>query len=175
MMIRTRLSILSATYGPDEGRRLPDGRLVDFGRREMHVPHSRDVLLFPKALICLSHGEEGGKDDKEDKDNNFGNDVFDGEGGGTGVHPNDKNDAKDFRSSETAEGNVKFGVQLNRNLFVPINGRPMNAVFGKPCPGVTKLPRLRGEYLFRDYFYSSGVADDDIGERMRRRRMRCTK
>ena len=52
--IHPRLHILSATYGPAEGRRLLDGKLVDYNKKETHVPYTRDVLPFLRALISMS-------------------------------------------------------------------------------------------------------------------------
>ncbi len=85
-------------------------------------------------------------------------------------------------------------VSSSRSSFPLMDGRPMNAVFGDPCPGTTKL--LHVEYLFRDYVYddasvaTSSVRNNDVectagqvsaesqgieGERTARRsRCRCT-
>lgn len=52
-------------------------------------------------------------------------------------------------------------VHSNKNTFPLMDGKSMNAVFGDPCPGTTKL--LRVEYLFKDYFYSVDPSEDDVG------------
>ena len=136
--ICTHLHILSATYGPAEGRRLLDGKLVDYNKRETYVPYKRDVLPFVKAIMSLSAEEEG---------NNF--DVLE-----EGVD--------DGNLRENCSDNGFFRMQTNMNSLPLMDGLPMNAVFGDPCPGTTKL--LRIEYLFRDYFnVVIGEGDDNSG------------
>ena len=50
-------------------------------------------------------------------------------------------------------------MHSNTNAYPLMDGKSMNAVFGDPCPGTTKLLRL--EYMFQDYFY---VNVDDYDE-----------
>jgi hypothetical protein len=153
---KTRLHILSASYGPADGRKLYDGKVVDYAQRrsETYVPHSRDVLPFLRALMMCcgasqsqssssttATAESGDVFDEiiDDEDLEF---VHDGELGAAATN-----------TSSTAS--VTNYASANRCTFPLMDGRPMNAVFGDPCPGTTKL--LHIEYIFRDYFY-----DDDV-------------
>ncbi|KAL3785885.1 hypothetical protein HJC23_008773 [Cyclotella cryptica] len=54
----TTLHILTATYGPSEGRRLLDGTLVDFSNRASFVPYTRDVRPFLAALVKSEQDHE---------------------------------------------------------------------------------------------------------------------
>ena len=127
--ICTRLRILSATYGPAEGRKLLDGKLVDYNKKETYVPYQRDALPFLRTLKELPCGDEDFVEDQID----FGED---------GV---DINQGIEFCGDSVEQ-------QTSTNSFTLLEGRPMNAVFGDPCPGTTK--QLRVEYVFRDYFYT---------------------
>jgi len=97
------------------------------------------VLPFLKALMSLS-----GEDDFEEEEHAFDvHQVGDGD-----FHENDINqDRYDYSQTQSNQ----FRMQANKNAFALMDGRPMNAEFGDPCPGTTKL--LRVEYLFRDYFH----------------------
>jgi len=57
-IVQTQLHIISATYGPAEGRRLLDGKLVDYNVKETYVPYTRDVLPFLRALMSISTNNE---------------------------------------------------------------------------------------------------------------------
>ena len=57
-IVQTRLHIISATYGPAEGRRLLDGKLVDYNVQETYVPYTRDVLPFLRALMSLATSDD---------------------------------------------------------------------------------------------------------------------
>lgn len=144
--IHTRLHILSATYGPAEGRRLLDGKLVDYNKKETHVPYTRDVLPFLRALISMSLSDVEQDDGFENgEEYNSLDDVHK-----QGVDDDDDGCYPQLQSNT-------FRMQANNtNAFPLMDGRPMNAVFGDPCPGTTKL--LRVEYLFQDYF------NNDCGE-----------
>ncbi|KAL7435123.1 hypothetical protein ACHAXM_004457 [Skeletonema potamos] len=60
----TRLKVISASYGPSDGRRLLDGSTVDHNKLESYVPYTRDVLRFlnnevgddPGCEHSLCHG-----------------------------------------------------------------------------------------------------------------------
>ena len=176
-IIQTRLQILSATYGPSEGRRLLDGTLVDYSKKESYVPYTRNVLPFVKALMNISgdecDDEENDSHFDESYDDDFLRDDFDDEG----VSGEDENDYQKVGSNihscplqnndihhptfgenllhrskrQRQHRRSKFRKHSNKNAFPLMDGRSMNAVFGDPCPGTTKL--LKVEYLFRDYFY----------------------
>ena len=57
-IVQTQLHIISATYGPAEGRRLLDGKLVDYNVKETYVPYTRDVLPFLRELMSISTNNE---------------------------------------------------------------------------------------------------------------------
>ena len=145
--IRTRLNILSATYGPAEGRRLLDGQLVDYEKKETHVPYTRDVLPFLRTLMSLS-----GIDDEFQEEHGYheGIDGCDYPGNTIRRAENHSQEHHDH-SLTVSESPHIIRSEGNINAFSLMEGRPMNSVFGDPCPGSTKL--LTVVYLFRDYFH----------------------
>ncbi|KAL7443793.1 hypothetical protein ACHAXH_007366 [Discostella pseudostelligera] len=141
--VKTRLHIRSATYGPADGRKLYDGKLVDYDQRreETYVPNSRDVLPFLRVLMSASSSSPSSAE-MEDY-------LFeDGEC--------DVADAPTDNEGQVLAGTSNYYASCSRNAFPLMDGRPMNAVFGDPCPGTTKL--LHVEYLFRDYFYEDDAS-----------------
>lgn len=98
----TRVKVISASYGPAEGRRLLDGSIVDHNKSDSYLPYTRDVIRF------------------------FNNDVEE-----------DLGFEDDF-----CQNVIKTSCSL-------IEGRPMNVVFGDPCPGSTKVLQIK--YVFQDY------------------------
>jgi hypothetical protein len=60
---RTSIQILTASYGPAEGRRLLDGTLVDYTNRDSFIPYTRDAIPF---LAVLASNEY--KLDKDERD-----------------------------------------------------------------------------------------------------------
>ncbi|KAL3781844.1 hypothetical protein ACHAWO_009210 [Cyclotella atomus] len=108
---RTTIHILSASYGPAEGRRLLDGTLVDYSERESFIPYIRDAIPFLAALASHEYSLD---------------------------------------NEESGGPCINIG---NKNEIALMDGKSMNAVFGDPCSGTTKL--LRVEYLFRDYYWSN--------------------
>ncbi|KAL7530517.1 hypothetical protein ACHAXR_007401 [Thalassiosira sp. AJA248-18] len=155
---KTSLHIISANYGPAEGRRLLDGKLVDYNKKESFVPYTRDVLPFLMALMRENGFEENGFEE---------NDFDFQEGDAAGVRENrdihhhaaengnrNSEDYNNYYFSQTTRQKKQLfqnREENNTNAFPLMDGRPMNAVFGDPCPGTTKI--LRVEYLFRDLFY----------------------
>jgi hypothetical protein len=157
---KTRLHILSASYGPADGRKLYDGKVVDYDKRrnETYVPHSRDVLPFLRALMCASQTLFSGESNDfiQEEYDEIDDDVellWKGQLGPT-------------KSSAIAS---VTSVSSSRSSFPLMDGRPMNAVFGDPCPGTTKL--LHVEYLFRDYVYDD---DSDTTCTVRNNDVECT-
>jgi len=176
-MHETHLHILSATYGPSEGRRLLDGTLVNFSKKESYVPYSRDAMPFVLALMetCNDNGEESDhlSSNSNGMSNAAGKDGMNWEaislnGNNTSHLSRNELQRKRKRSSSfcgVETGNNVIIVHSNKNSFPLMDGKSMNAVFGDPCPGTTKL--LRVEYLFKDYFYSvDPCADDGGGEKI---------
>lgn len=141
-IIKTRLHILSASYGPADGRKLYNGVLVDYAQRrnETYVPNSRDVLPFLKALIST---ESDGVFQEVFNDIDINIDVL--------------HDGQLESTNSSLVASVSNASSNSNCAFPLMDGRPMNAVFGDPCPGTTKL--LHIEYVFRDYVYDD-VADN---------------
>lgn len=102
-IIFTRVKVISASYGPAEGRRLLDGSIVDHSKSGLYLPYTRDVTRF------------------------FNNDV----------HEDDLSFQEDLCQN------------VIRSSYSLIEGRPMNVVFGDPCPGSTKVLQIK--YVFQDY------------------------
>ena len=165
----TRLRLLSARYGPAEGRHdAITGAPVSQAHPETHVPYTRDVLPFLRALASCS---------SEDEDNDRGVAERGGDGGvedeaarrsPVGVRP----EGEDGEEEEGEQAQTTRTQRTDQNkAFAPMDGRPMNTVFGDPCPGVTKV--LRVEYAFRDYHHAaegekSARADEDAVENSRK-------
>ncbi|KAL7473288.1 hypothetical protein ACHAXS_013740 [Conticribra weissflogii] len=172
-MHETHLHILSATYGPSEGRRLLDGTLVDFSKKESYVPHSRDVLPFVLALMETNN--DNGEESEHPNNNSNGMSCDGGQHGmqweatssgdnSTDSHSRNGIQRKRKRSSSfcgVEPGDNVIIVHSNKNSFPLMDGKSMNAVFGDPCPGTTKL--LRVEYFFKDFFYSVFPYEDNSG------------
>ena len=170
-IVYTKLCILTATYGPAEGRRLIDGKLVDYSNKETFVPYTRDVLPFLRALMCLS----GDYDD--DDDDAFDDDKKDNERmvqevtcrEGITSHNLDDGDGHNIDDGDQKPAAVSCNMkiqtsQMQRSIqhAFPLMDSPMNTVFGDCCPGTTKV--LKVEYSFRDYYFydSSNDADTNV-------------
>ena len=115
----TVLKIVSATYGPSEGRRLLTGELSN--DLAGCLPFTRDVAPFLKALLVTRklQDEQVEEMDAEEGINITGDD-----------------------------GNVSDLVCITgrkRNMIPLMGGRKMNIIFGDPCPGTSK--RLKIHYV----------------------------
>lgn len=168
-IVYTKLCILTATYGPAEGRRLIDGKLVDYSNKETFVPYTRDVLPFLRALMCLSC-------DYDDDDDAFDDDKKDNERmvqevtcrEGITSHNLDDGDGHNIDDGDQKPAAISCNMKIQtsqmqrsiQNAF-PLMDSPMNTVFGDCCPGTTKV--LKVEYSFRDYYFYDSSNDDDTG------------
>jgi len=113
------LRIVSASYGPSEGRRLLTGELSN--DREACIPFTRDVEPFLKAMITALnlHKEEQ-----------------------TGAKQGSDLSVKVWDEYEM-DGTLPISGQRG---FIPLmDGKQMNIIFGDPCPGTSK--RLEIHYI----------------------------
>jgi hypothetical protein len=130
------VKIVSASYGPCEGRRMLTGELSN--DETASIPYTRDVAPFLRALlIAQQYREAGGVDpddeNEEEKTNNTGE----------GSHADASSDPKIVRMNAiTGQGGMK------RATIVLGGMKSMNAVFGDPCPGTSK--RLHVHYIVRE-------------------------
>jgi hypothetical protein len=105
----TYLKILSATYGPSEGHRLPTGELC---HDEAHCKaFSRDVSQYLEALLIVRNGLVTDLNRQQDK--------------------------IAFESLHGTDNLIQIMGQ-NRNFIPLMVGRKMNVIFGDPCPGTSK-------------------------------------
>jgi hypothetical protein len=104
----TVIKIVSASYGPSEGRRSLTGELNN--DESSRIPLTRDVTPFLRALLMAQQYREG-----EPETNT------------TGIEHGD----------EGSDDLVRLTGQ-QRNFFPIMDGQSMNAVFGDPSPGLSK-------------------------------------
>ena len=144
------IRIVSATYGPSDGRRLLDGTVTS--SREARDPHTRDVLPVMRALLEMrGYAAGGAMAAAVDRD----------DGSCLSPSSSDHNSSAQFSSDDENGNMVQVLAEGNsrRKVAVPImDGKSMNALFGDPCPGTTKS--LRISYVFGDEI---DVVDDDDG------------
>jgi hypothetical protein len=142
------VKIVSASFGPCEGRRLLTGELSS--DETSSIPHTRDVTPFLRALLIAQQLREA-RDADPDEENELGksdssnNDKNNSPSGGNadgdaGTDPS--SDSKIVRMNAITEQ----GMQ--RATIVLGAMKSMNAIFGDPCPGTSK--RLHVHYLVRE-------------------------
>lgn len=113
----TVLKIVSATYGPSEGRRLLTGELSN--DIAACIPFTRDVAPFLKALLLTRKPQHEQSEDTEiDEENELGGD--------------------DMPDLVRISGRKRSAIPL-------MDGKQMNSIFGDPCPGTSK--RLKIHYV----------------------------
>ena len=128
------VKIVSAEYGPCEGRRLlTSDRTTD--DPQSSVPYTRDVAPFLRALLLVRH-----------RGHDYGNNKMELEQ----TEPTNRehlNPPTVIRVSGVTRSGMK-----RSSIPVMDHMKGMNAIFGDPCPGVTKS--LRVSYI------ASEVLDD---------------
>ena len=108
--------ILSATYGPREGRRLLNGESSTV--KQNRIPYERDVLPFLMSLLSRAFTEINSCNDDESDMQRVENLKQN-----SGVH-NSLSNAQHFQMSKA------------KNSITILSGvKSMNAIFGDPCPG----------------------------------------
>ncbi|GKZ00589.1 hypothetical protein MPSEU_001011100 [Mayamaea pseudoterrestris] len=123
---RTKLfvRIFSAKYGPCE--------VIAGGSFKESLTLTRDVTPFIKTLLLQKQALEGGKEDCIDGDQ----------------HMNKRNrlDASDSRHIFSLDAIASSGMR--RREIVLLHDTGMNAIFGDPCPGISK--RLHIQYILSE-------------------------
>jgi hypothetical protein len=119
------VKIVSAEYGPCEGRRLLTGAWTDDPRSTL--PYTRDVAPFLRALLLAQSLQQ---EDDRDEDS-------DGPTGSQEASAPD--DPSVIRVSAIINGMRRSNIPILDRM------KGMNACFGDPCPGVSK--RLHVSYI----------------------------
>ena len=168
--IYTRLYILSATYGPAEGRKLLDGKtVVDYTEKHTFIPYTRNVLPFLRALMIImmnSNSNNSNNNCTSTLDDECGTDDEKRDHHEDDYYHEFDIDNNDELSADATCSQDQFQTTpttTTTNSFPLMDGQPMNAVFGDPCPGTTKL--LRVEYVFRDYYFYATTATTTATDR----------
>jgi len=138
----TVIKIVSASYGPSEGRRLVTGEISNDDTAR--IPFTRDVTHFLRALLVARKLREG-----DESDNDCTSNLAD-----TGL-------------ADTIDGIpgmdlVRLTGRQQRNFIPIMDGQSMNAVFGDPCPGTSK--RLRVRYVIFESMedFKSRAAESEV-------------
>jgi hypothetical protein len=144
------VKIVSASFGPCEGRRLLTGELSS--DETSSIPHTRDVAPFLRALLIAQQHREAGEGDpndegEEEKINTRSNDN-DNDNSTSGGKADGKTDADPSSDSRIVRMNAITGQGMKRATIALGGMQSMNAVFGDPCPGTSK--RLHVHYLVRE-------------------------
>lgn len=109
------LKVISATYGPHDGRRLLTGDLST--SYKARAPYERDVLPFVRSLLAQTNKVT----------NNTSDDEHD-------IKMNASGDA--FTSSSSPRHTPSFVLSKTKNSITILDDvKSMNAIFGDPCPG----------------------------------------
>jgi hypothetical protein len=131
------IKIVSAKYGPCEGLRLPTGELTN---DEMaSIPVTRDVAPFLRALLVAGRLAEDKKDESNVKSQSSeeGND--------------DCNASPHIVRVSPTTGT---GGMAQSFIYLLGGGKSMNAIFGDPCPGMSKR-------LYVHYIVTEASSHDD--------------
>jgi hypothetical protein len=138
------VKIVSALFGPCEGRRLLTGELSS--DEASSIPHTRDVAPFLRALLIAQQYREAGDADPDDESeeekistssNNNDNSTS---GGNANTDPS--SDSRIVRMNAITDQGMQRATIALKGM------QSMNAVFGDPCPGTSK--RLHVHYLVRE-------------------------
>lgn len=149
------IKLVSATYGPCDGRRLINGERCS--TEAARIPNTRDVLPFLRALLLQAQTVQQEQtrgaciEDVSEKNSNNVNFL---------MMENQKQEdmnsmisiANNSNQSSTSNVTHSSTTELRSRVSVPLimEGKSMNAVFGDPCPGTTKI--LRIQYYFDENY-----------------------
>ena len=148
-----QIKIVSATYGPCEGLRLPTGELTN--DKAISVPLSRDVTQFLRALLIVEQQRQhypspsdGTASRLQSRNNESLYYLKDADGTEAFKHPNM------MKSSSTPVPTPTLSdARATKPLWIHVLGgenKPsMNAIFGDPCPGTSK--KLYVHYIVTEY------------------------
>lgn len=159
------IRLVSATYGPCDGRRLINGEWSN--TEAVRIPYTRDVLPFLKTLLLQAQGNHQNSKKKNEKliKCESANDVL--------MMENKEQENMNCMvsiSNNSISGATTKSSSTPLGLHTPVplimEGKSMNAVFGDPCPGTTKL--LRVQYYFGDSI--SSKEEDETNPANRRKR-----
>ena len=128
------LRIISATYGPHDGRRLLSGELSTSSKAK--APYERDVLPFLRAMLAVQS--------RSTDDFCTGNTFLI-----SNINPsieeamimNNSRCISDYRQNDSDEQYMEideseFALVSSKNAVNIFDGlKSMNAIFGDPCPG----------------------------------------
>ena len=115
------LKIVSAIYGPHEGRRLLTGELSTSLKAK--APYERDVLPFLRSLLSRSSEVSNNTSDVEDEEDTQTKDISSRDG---------------LLPRASPQHTPSFVLSKAKNSITILDGvKSMNAIFGDPCPGMT--------------------------------------
>lgn len=133
------VKIVSASFGPCEGRRLLTGEISS--DETSSIPHTRDVTPFLRALLIAQQYREAGVVDPDDESEEEKINTDSTTSGGSA-------DADPSSEAKIVRMNAITGQGMKRATIALGGMQSMNAVFGDPCPGTSK--RLHVHYLVRE-------------------------
>jgi hypothetical protein len=113
------VKIVSASFGPCEGRRLLTGELSS--DETSSIPHTRDVAPFLRALLIAQQYREARADQSNNNSRSDGN-----------------ADADPSPDTRIVRMNAITSQGMKRATIALGGMQSMNAVFGDPCPGTSK-------------------------------------
>ena len=131
------IKIVSAEYGPCEGLRLQTGELTNDDKAS--IPVTRDVAPFLRALLIagrrleeLQYEHHGMKMDDDDETSWKKTPRT--------IDENASNPREEEPNTVRVQSSLKMGIGGMAQLYIHLLGgqKSMNAVFGDPCPGISK-------------------------------------
>ena len=139
------VKIVSATYGPAQGRMLLTGQLSN--SNASRVPYTRDVTPFVKALLVAREIQASSSLDSpyETEEGSSHNNSYCSSSDLLALY----DDHHEIRTDPPPPQDlVRIVAGQKRNLVHLMDGKSMNAIFGDPCPGTSK--QLSVHYIIFD-------------------------